>query len=74
MIIKNVRELKCKVLTTINREVLNAMKESIRKDGIRQPIIIDSNNYVIDGQLRLYAAIEAGITEVPCIIQESNNG
>lgn len=43
--------------------------ESIRKFGFINPITIDANNVIISGHTRLKAAIQLGMEEVPCIVQ-----
>lgn len=40
----------------INRNHVTRLAESIRKQGIRQPIVVDTHGYVIDGQHRVLAA------------------
>lgn len=43
--------------------------DSIKQFGFLQPISIDANNVIISGHTRLKAAIQLGMEEVPCIIQ-----
>lgn len=43
--------------------------ESIKEFGFLNPITIDANNVIISGHTRLKAAIQLGLEEVPCIIQ-----
>jgi hypothetical protein len=43
--------------------------ESIKEFGFLNPITIDKNNVIISGHTRLKAAIQLGIEEVPCIVQ-----
>lgn len=40
----------------INRNHVTRLADSIRKRGIRQPIVVDTHGYVIDGQHRVLAA------------------
>jgi ParB family chromosome partitioning protein len=54
-------------------EEKDALVESIRKEGILQPltlISIEGTMYVVDGFNRLMAARHLGLKEIPCIIQE----
>lgn len=54
-------------------EEKDALVESIRKEGILQPltlISIEDTLYVVDGLNRLMAARHLGLKEIPCIIQE----
>lgn len=44
--------------------------DSIRQFGFINPIVIDGNNVIIAGHTRLKAAIELGMEEVPCVVQE----
>jgi len=43
--------------------------ESIKQFGFLNPITIDANNVIISGHTRLKAAIQLGMEEVPCIVQ-----
>lgn len=43
--------------------------ESIKEFGFLNPITIDANNVIISGHTRLKAAIQLGLEEVPCIVQ-----
>lgn len=43
--------------------------ESIKNFGFLNPITIDANNVIISGHTRLKAAIQLGLEEVPCIVQ-----
>ena len=44
--------------------------DSIREFGFKNPISIDRNGVIISGHTRLKAAIQLGLEEVPCIIQD----
>jgi hypothetical protein len=39
--------------------------KSIRKEGVRTPILIDSNNKVLDGNLRIACCMHLQIKEIP---------
>lgn len=55
----------------ITQEKQDAIQESVTKEGVKTPIIINKNNGdVIDGSHRLAAAQEAGIKKVPVIYVE----
>lgn len=49
---------------------LPKMVEALRAWGFRVPLLVTSTGEVIDGELRLEAARELGMTEVPVIIQD----
>jgi hypothetical protein len=44
------------------------MMDSIRKDGVRVPILVTPQHVVIDGNRRLAAARKLGYTHIPCIV------
>lgn len=47
--------------------------ESVRKDGILQPVLVrpmDSEYEMVEGRHRMEAAKETGLTEIPCIIMD----
>lgn len=44
--------------------------DSIREFGFLQPITIDTNNVIISGHTRLKAALQLGMEEVPCVVQD----
>ncbi|MEG1562520.1 MAG: ParB N-terminal domain-containing protein [Bacteroides sp.] len=43
--------------------------ESIKEFGFLNPITIDADNVIISGHTRLKAALQLGLEEVPCIVQ-----
>ena len=51
-----------------NDEAVDAVANSIKAFGFRNPILIDSNNVIIAGHTRLLAAKKLGLKEVPCIM------
>lgn len=51
-----------------NDQAVDAVAESIREFGFRQPIVIDKNGVIIAGHTRYKAAKSLGLTEVPCEI------
>ena len=59
---------------TVFREAsLDELAQSIRQHGILQPIsvrLVGSSYELIAGERRLRAAIQAGLTEVPCLVMQ----
>lgn len=51
-----------------NRTQVSKIRESIRKFGFINPVLLDENMEIIAGHGRVAAAQEAGMTEVPAII------
>lgn len=49
----------------INDGAVEAVANSIREFGFRQPIIVDTDGVIICGHTRLKAALKLGLTEVP---------
>lgn len=47
---------------------IEAIKGSIERYGIQQPITIDENNVIVTGNGVYKAAVALGYTELPCII------
>lgn len=45
---------------------LEAIVNSIKEFGFRQPIVVDRNNVIIAGHARYEAAAAMGMNEVPC--------
>jgi len=59
-----------------NKEKMEELKESIKKHGIIQPIVVRkmANGYeIIAGERRMKAAKEIGLKKVPAIIKSINN-
>ncbi|HZK40146.1 MAG TPA: ParB/RepB/Spo0J family partition protein [Atribacterota bacterium] len=59
-----------------NKEKMEELKESIKKHGIIQPIVVRkmANGYeIIAGERRLKAAKEIGLKKIPVIIKSINN-
>lgn len=59
-----------------DNEQLESLAQSIRENGIIQPIIVYKNNnmyIIIAGERRFRAAKIAGLTEIPCIISEQKS-
>lgn len=53
-----------------NEEAVDAVASSIKNFGFKVPIVIDSENEIINGHTRLKAAKKLGIEEVPCIVAD----
>lgn len=49
-------------------EQIQAVKNSILKFGIQQPLVVDENNVLIIGHCRYRAAQEAGLETFPCVV------
>ena len=45
---------------------LEAVLQSIKQFGFRQPIVVDRNNVIVAGHARYEAAASLGLEEVPC--------
>ena len=62
---------------TFNEESLQELAASIKEHGVIQPIIAEKNGgdyYIIAGERRTRAALLAGLTRVPVIFREFDNG
>jgi hypothetical protein len=46
---------------------IRSLIDSIRKNGLREPIHIDPDNVIISGHRRRFCALEAGLSTVPVI-------
>lgn len=53
-----------------NDDVIPQMKAAIQEFGFRIPIVAKSDGTVVDGHLRLKAAREMGLTEVPVALAD----
>jgi len=49
----------------INDHAVDAVAESIRRFGFRQPIVVDADGVIVCGHTRWKAARKLGLTEVP---------
>ena len=50
-----------------NDAAVDAVAESIREFGFRNPVILDKNNVVVCGHTRLKAAEQLGLKTIPCL-------
>lgn len=53
-----------------NENAVDAVASSIKNFGFKVPIVIDSENEIVNGHTRLKAAKKLGIEEVPCIVAD----
>ena len=51
-----------------NEKAVEAVKNSIKQFGFKNPIIVDENNVIISGHTRRFAAMELGLKTVPVVI------
>jgi ParB family chromosome partitioning protein len=56
----------------IDDQKFKSLIENIKRFGYVQPILVDSNNVIIDGEHRFKACIEAGFNEIECVVWESD--
>lgn len=52
----------------INDDAVDAVAESIKQFGFKQPIVVDKDNVIIAGHTRYKAAKKLGLKEVPCVV------
>jgi ParB/RepB/Spo0J family partition protein len=68
------REPQTEMRSIVTREGLDELKESIRRLGVVQPLVvrdIGGGEYeIIAGHRRYLAAVELGLERVPCVIQD----
>ena len=68
---KNIRELKpYKRNPRDIRDAIGPVSESIKMFGFKQPIVIDKDNVVVAGHVRLEAAKKLGMKKVPCVVAD----
>lgn len=53
-----------------NSKAVNAVAESIKEFGFKNPIIVDKNGCIVAGHTRLKAAEKLGLDEVPVIVAD----
>ena len=61
-----------KIIPDLSNKDFNKLKESIKKWGIIEPIIINQHNVIICGKERYRAALVLGIAKVPVAIRKTN--
>lgn len=60
------------IRTKVDQNEIKRLTESLKEVGVLDPIKIDQNNVIIDGNRRYLAAKMAGLKELPVIRRESN--
>ncbi len=50
-----------------NTRAVDAVARSIKRFGVRSPVIVDKDNVLIAGHTRIKAAKQLGMTEFPCV-------
>ncbi len=83
-ILKNVRAIKIqefdkivgedsntKLKFPINNSAFEDLKNSIKNQGILNPIYVDSKGFIISGHYRYWAAVDLEMEEVPVVIVKS---
>lgn len=50
-----------------NAKAVDAVVRSIKRFGVRSPVILDKDNVLIAGHTRIKAAKQLGMTEFPCV-------
>lgn len=53
-----------------NDGAVNAVAESIKQFGFKVPIVVDRDNVIVAGHMRLKAAKKLGLKTVPCVIAD----
>ena len=53
-----------------NANAVDAVMNSIKEFGFKQPIVIDKNYEIVAGHTRVLAAKKLNLTEIPCIIAD----
>lgn len=53
-----------------NAKAINPVKESIKKFGIKQPLVIDETGVIVVGHTRYKACLELGFKEIPCVLAD----
>ena len=46
------------------------LKQTIKEEGIREPLVLNQKNEIVDGYNIYHIALELGITEVPTVLME----
>ena len=53
-----------------NDGAVDAVAKSIREFGFKVPVVVDTDNVIVCGHMRVKAARELGMETVPCIIAD----
>lgn len=73
MNIKNLNIEEIRIYANNPRKNNNAVKyvvESIKKFGMKQPLVVDKNKVIVCGHTRYKAYLELGIKQVPCVLAD----
>lgn len=71
---KNIEDLKpYENNPRFNDDAVEYVAKSIEEFGFKVPMVIDKNNVIVAGHTRYKAALELGLTEVPCIVADDLN-
>ncbi len=54
----------------INKDAINAVKNSIKQFGFKVPLVIDKDGVIVTGHTRYEAAKQLGMKTVPCVISD----
>ena len=49
---------------------IRGLAQSIKKNGVIEPLVISKDNFLLSGHRRLFAAELAGLIEVPCRVED----
>ena len=55
----------------ISENAINAVADSIRRFGFRQPIVVDKDRVIIIGHVRQRAALTLGLETVPVVVADT---
>lgn len=61
-----------KIIPDLSKKDFYALKKSIEKWGIIEPIVINQDNVIICGKERYRAALTLGIEKVPVVVRKTN--
>lgn len=61
------------LIPPVSREEYESLKRDIAVNGIRVPLMINSNRVLLDGYTRLRIVRELGLSTVPCIIRDTQD-
>src|SRR5260370_25578240 len=50
------------------------LADDIKQNGVKEPLVISADNYIMSGHRRHCAAMVAGLTKVPCIRNNITRG
>ena len=53
-----------------NNNAVKYVAESIKKFGMKQPLVVDKNKVIVCGHTRYKACLELGIKQVPCVLAD----